>query len=78
MVRIAESINIKTEVKTDYVINDYGYPTEETYEYREYDVLDVDNNTLETGRYTEETITLEEILERTGIQFGLSKWITLG
>jgi hypothetical protein len=75
MKRLAHNIIIKTEIKTDFIIDDYGLPTEETYEYKEYDVLDEEGFVLETGRYMDETITVEEILNRTGIVFGLSAWL---
>ena len=73
--RIAESINIKTEVKVGFVLDNNGNKTEETYNYKEYEVLDKDGNVLEVGRYTDETITVEEICNRTGIKFGVSAWV---
>jgi hypothetical protein len=76
MKRIAENILIENEVKTDFVLDNQGNPTEETYNYKEYKVVDKDNNVLEVGRWTDETITVEEILQRTGIKFGVSTWIT--
>jgi len=72
--RIAESINIKTEVKVGFVLDENGNETAETYNYKEYEVLDKDGNVLEVGQYTDETITVEEILNRTGIKFGVSAW----
>ncbi len=72
--RIAESINIKTEVKVGFVLDNNGNETEETYNYKEYEVLDKDGNVLEVGQYTDETITVEEICSRTGIKFGVSAW----
>ncbi len=72
--RIAESINIKTEVKVGFVLDENGNETEETYNYKEYEVLDNDGNVLEVGQYTDEIITVEEILNRTGIKFGVSAW----
>lgn len=76
MRKTAENIIIKTELKTDFVLDYNGNPTEETYNYKEYDVVDAEGNVLETGRYTEEEITVEEILNKTGIAFGVSVWIT--
>ena len=76
MKRIAENILIENEVKTGFVLDNEGNETEETYNYKEYKVVDVDGNVLEVGQYTEETITVEEILQRTGIRFGISAWIT--
>ena len=73
--RIAESINIKTEVKVGSVLDNDGNETGETYNYKEYEVLDKDGNVLEVGRYTDETITVEEICNRTGIKFGVSAWL---
>jgi hypothetical protein len=75
MKKIANNIIIKTEVKTDFVLDRFGKPTEETYEYREYDVVDEEGTTLETGRYFTEHTTVEEICNNTGIKFGLSAWI---
>ena len=76
MKRIAENILIENEVKTGFVLDNEGNETEETYTYKEYKVVDKDGNVLEVGQYTEETITVEEILQRTGIRFGISAWIT--
>jgi hypothetical protein len=73
--RIAESINIKTEVKVGFILDENGNETGETYNYKEYEVLDKDGNVLEVGKYTDETITVEEILSRTGIKFGVSAWV---
>jgi hypothetical protein len=75
MIKTAHDIEIKTEIKTDFIPDMFGNPTEETYEYKEYHVLDEEGTVLEIGRYTSETITKEEILQRTGIVFGVSKWI---
>jgi hypothetical protein len=74
MKRIAESIIIENEIKTDFVLDMFG-KTEETYDYKEYKVLDKDDNVLEVGRYTEDTITVDEILDITGIKFGVSYWL---
>ena len=76
MKRIAENILIENEVKTGFVLDREGNETEETYTYKEYKVVDKDGNVLEVGQYTEETITVEEILQKTGIMFGISAWIT--
>lgn len=73
--RIAQSINIKNEIKTAFITDINGNPTEETYEYKEYEVLDSEGNVLEVGKYTQESITVEEILQQTGIVFGVSAWI---
>jgi hypothetical protein len=75
MRKIANNIIIKTEIKTDFITNNYGMPTEETYEYKEYDVVDEEGFVLETGRYEDETITVQDILDRTGIAFGISTWV---
>jgi len=76
MKRIAEKILIENEIKTDFILDEQGNPTEETYEYKEYKVLDSDDYILEVGRWTEESITVEEILKNTGIKFGVSAWIS--
>lgn len=76
MKRIANNIIIENEIKTDFVLDNEGNPTEETYNFKEYKVVDEFNSILEIGRYLEETITVEEILLRTGIKFGLSTWIS--
>jgi len=75
MRRIAENILIENEVKVGFVLDREGNETEETYNYKEYKVVDGEGNVLEVGQYTEETITVEEILQRTGIRLGLSAWI---
>jgi hypothetical protein len=72
--KIAHNIIIKTEVKTDFVLDELGNPTQETYEYKEYDIVDDEGYVLEIGRYTDEEITVQDILNRTGIVFGVSKW----
>lgn len=76
MKRIAHNIVIENEVKVDFVLDNEGKSTEETYNYKEYKVVDEDNNVLEIGRWTDETITVEQILQRTGIKLGVSAWIT--
>jgi hypothetical protein len=76
MKRIAENILIENEVKTDFVLDNQGNPTEETYNYKEYKVVDKEGNVLEVGQYTDESITVEDILQRTGIRFGVSAWIS--
>jgi hypothetical protein len=75
MKRIAENILIENEVKVGFVLDNEGNQTEETYNYKEYKVVDGEGNVLEVGQYTEETITVEEILSNTGIRFGVSAWI---
>lgn len=75
MKKIAQNIIIKTEVKTDFIMDNNGNPTEETYNYKEYDIVDGEGFVLEIGRYTQETITIEEIINNTGIAFGISTWI---
>jgi len=75
MTRIAENILIENEVKVGFVLDEQGNETEETYNYKEYKVVDGEGNVLEIGEYIEETITVEEILQRTGIRLGLSAWI---
>jgi hypothetical protein len=72
--RIAENILVENEVKTDFILDNQGNPTDETYNYKEYKVLDDEDYVLEVGRYTEDTITVEQICERTGIAFGVSAW----
>lgn len=74
MKRIAENIIIKTEVKVGFVLDEEGNETEETYEYKEYEVVDKDGNVLEVGQYVDETITVEDICNRTGIKFRVSAW----
>jgi hypothetical protein len=71
----AHNIIIENEIKTDFILDEKGQATENTYEYKEYKVVNELGDVLEIGRYTEETITVEEILQRTGIVFGLSRWI---
>ena len=76
MRRIAENILIENEVKVGFVLDKEGNETEETYNYKEYKVVDKEGDVLEVGQYTEESITVEEILQRTGIKFGVSAWIS--
>ena len=76
MKKIAEKIVIENEVKTGFVLDEEGNQTAQTYTYKEYKVLDKDDEVLEVGQYTEETITVQEILDRTGIKFGVSAWIS--
>jgi hypothetical protein len=72
--KTASNIIIENEVKTDFVLDNDGNQTINTYEYKEYKVVDENGDVLEVGRYTDESITVEQILERTGIVFGLSQW----
>jgi hypothetical protein len=57
------------------LLDEKGQATENTYEYKKYKIVNEIGDVLEIGRYTEETITVEEILKKTGIVFGLSRWI---
>jgi hypothetical protein len=72
--KIAENIVIKDELKIDFTLDYFGNPTGETYSYKEYHIVDKDGDVLEIGRYTQETITIQEILDMTGIKFGVSGW----
>jgi hypothetical protein len=74
MNRIANKIQILTGIKTDYVLDENGSPTEETYQYKEFQVLDAEDYLLEEGR-CEVDATEAEILEFTGIVFGVSTWV---
>jgi hypothetical protein len=74
MKRLAHNIIIKTELKSDFVLDQFGNPTEETYEYREYHVVDEEGVVLEIGKYFTETTTVEDIVNSTGIAFGISAW----
>jgi hypothetical protein len=75
MERIAHNIIIKNEIKTGFLTNEFGQPTEEIYEYREFDIIDKEGFVLETAKYFTETTTVEEICNDSGIVFGVSTWI---
>jgi hypothetical protein len=70
MKRIAEKIIIYPEI---YIDNIDGLDLE----YQLYDILDKDNDLLETNRYYlgSEPITVENICKSTGIKFGVSTWV---
>ena len=74
MKKIAENIIMKNEVKIGFILDENGNQTEETYQYKEYEVIDKDGDVLEVGQYTDESVTVKDILDRTGIAFGISYW----
>jgi hypothetical protein len=75
MQKIAEKIEIENVIKTGFVTDSEGNPTEETYEYKEYKVYDKDDYLLNVGEWFGEETTVEEICNSTGIKFGVSAWI---
>jgi hypothetical protein len=75
MKKIADNIIIDDIIKTDFILDVEGKETSETYQYKEYFIVDVEGNILETGRYIEDNITIEDICERTGIKLGYSYYV---
>jgi hypothetical protein len=73
--KIVENILIEDEIKIGFFLDDDGNETEETYEYKECKVVDSNDEVLEIIRYTEDTITVDEILQRTGIRIGITYYI---
>jgi hypothetical protein len=64
--RIAEKLNIKDVIKID----------DDGIEYVEFDILDIDDNILETAK-ADPNETENDILNRTGINFGISAWLKI-
>lgn len=76
MKRVAEKIVVREEIKSDFMLDMEGNPTEVSYQYKEYDILDKDNNVIETNRTTNLKANSEYIRKSLGIKFGVSAWIT--
>jgi hypothetical protein len=76
MKRIAERIEIKDEIKTDFIPDELGNPTEETYEYKEVLIFDKDDVLLEAFRVGTDVETDEQFFNSTGVRLGLSTWIS--
>jgi hypothetical protein len=73
--RVADSIEILDEIKIDFIIDQYGNPTEETYEYKEVVVKDVNGVILEIFRVSIEVDTNEKFFDQTGVKIGISSWV---
>jgi hypothetical protein len=76
MRKVAEKIVVREEIKTDFIYDMEGRQTDMTYDYKEYDILDKDDNLIETNRSTDLDANSEEIRKSLGIKFGVSTWIT--
>jgi len=76
MRKIAEKIVVREEIKSDVMLDIEGNPTDISYEYKEYDILDKDDNIIETSRTTDLNANSEDIRKSLGIKFGISTWIT--
>jgi hypothetical protein len=72
---VAHDIIVENELKTDFILDDYGNPTENTYQFKEYKIIDIEGNVLEVCRYTQDTITKDEICETTGLKLGFTYYI---
>jgi len=75
MKKIVDRIIIENETKTDFIIDNYGNQTDNIYSFKECKVVDSNDEVLEIIRYTEDTITVDEILQRTGIRIGITYYI---
>lgn len=73
--RIATSIEILDEIKTDFIGDELGNPTEETYEYKEVLIKDADGDILETFRMGVDVETDEDFFNQTGVKLGVSTWV---
>ena len=76
MKRIAHSIEILDQIKTDFIMDENGNPTEETYEYKEVHVKDELGDILESFRVGIDIETDEQFFNTTGVRLGISTWIT--
>ena len=76
MRKVAEKIVVRKEIKSDFMLDMEGNPTEVSYQYKEYDILDKDDNVIETNRTTDLNANSEDIRKSLGIKFGVSIWIT--
>lgn len=74
MRKIAESIEILNEIKTDFVLDQNGNPTEEIYEYKEVLVKDAEGDVLEAFRVGVDIETDEQFFNSTGVKLGISSW----
>jgi hypothetical protein len=81
MIRVAESIIIRYDIISKEITREdpFGNEITESYLCIEYDVLDKDGNVLETWDWQIDSNhttppSLELILDRTGIKFGVSAW----
>jgi len=76
MRKVAEKIVVREEIKSDFMLDMEGNLTDISYEYKEYDILDKDDNIIETSRTTDLNANSEDIRKSLGIKFGISTWIT--
>ena len=76
MRKVAEKIVVRKEIKSDFMLDMEGNPSETSYQYKEYDILDKDDNVIETNRTTDLNANSEDIRKSLGIKFGVSIWIT--
>jgi len=76
MRKVAEKIVVREEIKSDVMLDIEGNPTDISYEYKEYDILDKDDNLIETSWTTDLNANSEDIRKSLGIKFGISTWIT--
>jgi hypothetical protein len=73
--RVANSVEILDEIKTDFIQDENGDQTEETYEYKEVLVKDINGDILETFRVGTEIVTHEQFFSQTGVKIGVSSWV---
>jgi len=73
--RVANNIEIKNEIKTDFITDEEGNPTEETYEYKEVLVKDENGDILEAMRVGTDIETDEQFFGATGVKLGVSAWM---
>lgn len=73
--RVANSVEILDEIKTDFIQDENGNQTEETYEYKEVLVKDINGDILETFRVETEIVTSEQFFSQTGVKIGVSSWV---
>jgi hypothetical protein len=73
--RVAHSIEILEEIKTDFITDEQENPTEETYEYKEVLVKDINGDILEAMRVGTDIETDEQFFGATGVKLGVSAWM---
>jgi hypothetical protein len=72
--KVANSIEILEETKIDFVQDQNGNPTEETYEYKEVLVKDINGDILEIFRVGTNLETEDQFFSQTGVKIGISSW----
>ena len=76
MRRVANSIILSDKIEEDFILDEMAQPTEDSYQFKRYAILDVNDNIIEEGRTLNLNANTEDIRKSLGIEFGTSTWIT--